>query len=124
MQRVEVKVAPATGAGGLMNGPGPLRPAPLPTYRILKRNGFRIVPMSNSEQFAAFSARVCAGQEERLKLFALSMIALFWLIAATPDASAVVCARGVYRSGCAGPHGAVVVRHRGYYWRRGVRVYR
>jgi hypothetical protein len=26
------------------------------------------------------------------------------------DASAVVCARGVYRAGCAGPRGAVVVR--------------
>jgi hypothetical protein len=27
------------------------------------------------------------------------------------DANAVVCARGVYRAGCAGYHGAVVVRH-------------
>ena len=27
----------------------------------------------------------------------------------TMDASAVVCARGVYRAGCAGVHGAVVV---------------
>ncbi|MGX4801740.1 hypothetical protein [Bradyrhizobium guangdongense] len=27
------------------------------------------------------------------------------------DAHAVVCARGVYRTGCAGPNGAVVVRH-------------
>ena len=27
------------------------------------------------------------------------------------DASAVVCARAVYRAGCAGPHGAVVLRH-------------
>ena len=26
------------------------------------------------------------------------------------DANAVVCARGVFRAGCAGPHGAVVVR--------------
>ena len=26
------------------------------------------------------------------------------------DANAVVCARGVYRAGCAGYHGAVVVR--------------
>ncbi len=25
------------------------------------------------------------------------------------DAQAVVCARGVFRAGCAGPHGAVVV---------------
>ncbi|SFO54716.1 hypothetical protein SAMN05216330_103556 [Bradyrhizobium sp. Ghvi] len=27
------------------------------------------------------------------------------------DANAVVCGRGVYRAGCAGPNGAVVVRH-------------
>jgi hypothetical protein len=27
------------------------------------------------------------------------------------DANAVACARGVYRAGCAGPRGAVVVRH-------------
>ena len=26
------------------------------------------------------------------------------------DANAVVCARGVYRAGCAGPNGAAVVR--------------
>jgi hypothetical protein len=29
------------------------------------------------------------------------------IIAATADAGAVVCARGVYRAGCAGPNGAV-----------------
>jgi len=29
----------------------------------------------------------------------------------TTDANAVVCARGVYRAGCAGARGAVVVRH-------------
>jgi hypothetical protein len=28
----------------------------------------------------------------------------------TTDANAVVCARGVYRAGCAGAHGAAVVR--------------
>jgi hypothetical protein len=27
-----------------------------------------------------------------------------------PSANAVVCARGVYRAGCAGPNGAVVAR--------------
>jgi hypothetical protein len=30
----------------------------------------------------------------------------------TMEASAVVCARGVYRAGCAGPRGAVVVGRR------------
>ncbi|WP_187436462.1 hypothetical protein [Bradyrhizobium hipponense] len=29
---------------------------------------------------------------------------------AASDANAVVCARGVYRAGCAGPNAAVVVR--------------
>lgn len=36
------------------------------------------------------------------------------------DANAVVCARGVYRAGCVGPNGAVVVNH--CRWVRGVRV--
>jgi hypothetical protein len=47
-------------------------------------------------------------------------------------ANAVVCARGVYRAGCAGPNGSVVVRRRPVYvapvhgcrwvWRYGRRV--
>ena len=44
------------------------------------------------------------------------------------DANAVVCARGVYRAGCAGYHGAVVVRRPAvacrYVWVNGVRVRR
>jgi hypothetical protein len=51
--------------------------------------------------------------------------------AVVPSAEAVVCARGIYRAGCAGPSGAVVVRrpvyhpyHHGCYWRAGVRVCR
>jgi len=40
-------------------------------------------------------------------LYAALAGALF--VAALPvEANAVVCARGVYRAGCAGPHGAVV----------------
>ncbi|MGH1569556.1 hypothetical protein ACRAWG_01375 [Methylobacterium sp. P31] len=39
------------------------------------------------------------------------------------EANAVVCARGVYRAGCVGPHGAVGVR-RGVYGRRAVAVRR
>jgi hypothetical protein len=31
------------------------------------------------------------------------------------QANAVVCARGVYRAGCAGPHGGVVVHRHPYY---------
>jgi hypothetical protein len=44
----------------------------------------------------------------------------------TVDANAYVCARGVYRAGCAGPRGAVVV-HRpvaGCAWVNGRRVCR
>jgi hypothetical protein len=50
--------------------------------------------------------------------------------AVVPSAEAVVCARGVYRAGCVGPHGAVVARrpihphHHGCYWRAGVRICR
>ena len=44
------------------------------------------------------------------------------------DASAVVCAHGVYRAGCAGYRGAVVVRRPvvacRYVWVNGVRVRR
>jgi hypothetical protein len=36
------------------------------------------------------------------------------MIASVEEAGAMVCARGVYRAGCVGPHGAAVV-HRGYY---------
>jgi hypothetical protein len=39
-----------------------------------------------------------------LSLFAVSVIAM-----STMEASAFVCARGVYRAGCVGTHGAVVV---------------
>ncbi len=37
-----------------------------------------------------------------------ALIALGAIIASIEEASAVVCARGVYRAGCAGPRGAVV----------------
>jgi hypothetical protein len=52
------------------------------------------------------------------------------VLAALPvEANAVVCARGVYRAGCAGPHGAVVAPRRAVvaprcYYRAGVRVCR
>ena len=40
----------------------------------------------------------------------LFMVCLAMTIFAA-DANAVVCAAGVYRAGCAGPRGAVVVHH-------------
>lgn len=57
-------------------------------------------------------------------LLLLGLTALRWL-----QAFPVVCARGIYRAGCVGPRGGVVMRrpiHRyhGCYWRAGVRVCR
>jgi hypothetical protein len=46
-------------------------------------------------------------------LIVLSLLGGFTALTAT-EASAVVCARGVYRAGCVGPRGAVGVR-RGMY---------
>lgn len=67
-----------------------------------------------------------------MKKIASALLVAGLLIGSVADANAVVCAKGVYRAGCAGPHGAVVT-HRGYatphygrhcYWRAGVRVCR
>jgi hypothetical protein len=48
----------------------------------------------------------------RALLVAASVMAAFvgTMTLATTDANAVVCARGVYRAGCAGANAAVVVR--------------
>jgi hypothetical protein len=45
-----------------------------------------------------------------MKKALLAMFALGMIVADIPAANAVVCARGVYRAGCAGPNGAAVVR--------------
>ena len=69
-----------------------------------------------------------------MKKLAFGLLALGLLAGQVSEANAVVCARGVYRAGCAGPRGAVVT-HRPYgyhgayyrphcYWRAGVRVCR
>jgi hypothetical protein len=69
-----------------------------------------------------------------MKQIASGLLVLGLLVAQISEANAVTCARGVYRAGCAGPHGAVVT-HRPYgaavvrpvprcYWRAGVRVCR
>jgi hypothetical protein len=60
-----------------------------------------------------------------MKWTAFAFATLFVLMASVPEASAVVCARGVYRAGCIGPRVAVVVRRPvGCAWVRGVRVCR
>jgi hypothetical protein len=75
-----------------------------------------------------------------VKYLAIALVGTLWLISSMPAANALVCARGVYRAGCAGPRGAVVVRRPVYggvyrgayvrrpgygcYWRAGVRICR
>jgi hypothetical protein len=51
--------------------------------------------------------------EENMKLIASTLLVLGLLAVQVSEANAVVCARGVYRAGCVGPHGAVGV-HRPY----------
>jgi len=45
-----------------------------------------------------------------MKKVALALAFCAAFVAVVPEANAVVCARGVYRAGCAGPNGAVGVR--------------
>src|SRR5580700_1350729 len=54
-------------------------------------------------------------RETMMKRFILTaaLLGSFFALSGS-EANAFVCARGVYRAGCAGPHGAVV-GHRGYY---------
>jgi hypothetical protein len=63
-----------------------------------------------------------------MKKVLLGLFALGMIVADMPAANAVVCARGVYRAGCAGPHGAAVVRRPvaapRCYWRAGVKICR
>lgn len=65
-----------------------------------------------------------------MKSVLVAALAFAGLAAFTADANAIVCARGYYRAGCAGPRGAVVA-HRPYYrpyhhpyYRGGVVVHR
>ena len=77
-----------------------------------------------------------------MRTIAFACLALSLIIGASSEANAVVCARGVYHAGCAGPNGAVGVRRPGYgyrgaavvrpvarpvaacFWRAGVRICR
>ncbi len=55
-------------------------------------------------------------------LISTLLVACLFTTFIAENANAIVCARGVYRAGCVGRHGAVGV-HRGYY-HRGVVVHR
>ena len=49
-------------------------------------------------------------EEKTMKIIASSLLVLGLLAVQVSEANAVVCARGVYRAGCATTHGAAVVR--------------
>ena len=53
----------------------------------------------------------------RLTAIAALTVAMFitTMLVGYTQANAVVCARGVYRAGCVGPHGAAVVHRHPYY---------
>lgn len=58
-----------------------------------------------------------------MKYFFLTLLLAFGAISySSSDANAFVCARGVYRAGCAGPNGAVVRRRPVYVAPRAVYV--
>jgi hypothetical protein len=68
-----------------------------------------------------------------MKIVASSLLVLGLLAVQVSEANAMVCARGVYRAGCAGPRGAVVTPRPavvrpaaavGCRWINGVRVCR
>ena len=76
------------------------------------------------EQTAADPRRLEMGwKENRMKMITYAMLALGLMAALPVEANAVVCARGPYRAGCAGPNGAVGV-HRGYGYHGGAAVVR
>ena len=50
-----------------------------------------------------------------MKVIASGLLVLGLLAVQVSEANAVVCARGVYRAGCAGPRGAVVAHPYGYH---------
>ena len=64
-----------------------------------------------------------------MKSIACGLLAMGLLAIQAPEANAVVCARGAYHAGCAGPRGAVTTTHRPYGYagaavvRPGVRCY-
>jgi hypothetical protein len=60
-----------------------------------------------------------------MKRFASALtIGIVLAFSVAGNASAIVCAHGVYRAGCVGPRGAVGVHRYGYGYRRGVVVHR
>ena len=65
---------------------------------------------------------ICDVKGQMMRLIGVVGLIGGLIIVTTSEASAVVCARGVYRAGCVAPRGAVV--HRGTMVRRGAVGYR
>jgi hypothetical protein len=69
---------------------------------------------SCDQSFADIEFQSRQDREKHMRAFLLIASALLAFAATmtfeSSDANAVVCARGVYRAGCAGPNAAVVVR--------------
>jgi hypothetical protein len=59
-----------------------------------------------------------------MKIIGSGLLVLGLLAVQVSEANAVVCARGVYRAGCAGPRGAVVAHRPVGYAYRGAAVVR
>lgn len=78
--------------------------------RALADNPYRGGKEYRKMKYLAFAA---------LALFALVTAITVFVVVTASAANAVVCAKGVYRAGCAGPHGAVVAHrtYRGTYMR-------
>ena len=57
-----------------------------------------------------------------MRKLSLAVVVVLGGLSWTQHANAVVCAAGVYRAGCVGPHGAAVW-HRPYYRHYGYRPY-
>ena len=77
------------------------------------------LPTAKDEPRAKYSTPTTNRRMPPMKI-AVSVVLAFVTLAPLTSADAVVCTRGVYRAGCAGPHGAAVVRkpygyNHGYY---------
>jgi hypothetical protein len=70
-------------------------------------------PIADGESSFALSLRVVALRNSRrtvIRFVIASLLLAGFIALSSVEASAVVCARGVYRAGCVAPGGAVVVR--------------
>ena len=66
------------------------------------------------ESFAPGEAINRKGNPMKYAILGAAATLVLTFTAYVPSANAVVCAKGVYRAGCAGPHGAVVARRPAY----------